>query len=210
MYKIYYIHSMIENYIDLFRYCEYLNQDDNYFILKSSKYIYRIYDAIERYYNLNANANAKSYEPTVKSSEAINTRETPINSRKVINTREMNADAKGSNTKVNESININTREMNADAKGSNTKVNESININTREMNSKSVFLLNITRKKKLFGDIREYIKKDTNKRTLNAELKEKFDKLILNNNESTNKNLIFLNNVLTDILQVDISLMGYT
>jgi len=46
MYPEYYIHSMIENFIDLFRYVEYIHTDCSKFILKGSKYIFRIYDAI--------------------------------------------------------------------------------------------------------------------------------------------------------------------
>lgn len=46
MYPEYYIHSMIENFIDLFRYIEYIHNDCSKFILKGSKYIFRIYDAI--------------------------------------------------------------------------------------------------------------------------------------------------------------------
>ena len=46
MYPEYYIHSMIENFIDLFRYIEYIHTDCSKFILKGSKYIFRIYDAI--------------------------------------------------------------------------------------------------------------------------------------------------------------------
>jgi hypothetical protein len=45
---------MIENYLDIFRYYEYINNPD-YFIFKSSKYIIRIYDAINRFYNKNIN-----------------------------------------------------------------------------------------------------------------------------------------------------------
>jgi len=49
MYPEYYINSMIENLIDIFRYIEYTNKDNNMFLSKSSKYLIRIYDAILRY-----------------------------------------------------------------------------------------------------------------------------------------------------------------
>jgi hypothetical protein len=49
MYSEYYIQSMFENLIDTMRYCEYIYKDNNKFIFKISKYLYRIYDGILRY-----------------------------------------------------------------------------------------------------------------------------------------------------------------
>ena len=49
MYKGYYIQSMFENLIDTFRYCSYIENDSNKFIIKSSKYLHRTYDAMIRY-----------------------------------------------------------------------------------------------------------------------------------------------------------------
>jgi hypothetical protein len=45
----YYVQSMLENLIDVFRYCEKINNDNFKFVLKASKYIFRIYDAIQKY-----------------------------------------------------------------------------------------------------------------------------------------------------------------
>lgn len=53
MYKEYYIHSMIENLIDTFRYYEYMKSDYKRFLLKASKYIYRAYDAMTKYLEMN-------------------------------------------------------------------------------------------------------------------------------------------------------------
>ena len=64
MYAEYYIHSMIENFIDIFRYIEYIhnhNHNYNIFILKSSKYIYRIYDAMINFLKKNNKAVISNY-----------------------------------------------------------------------------------------------------------------------------------------------------
>ena len=50
MYPEYFLQSMLENFIDVFRYVGYMNKEEGLF--KMSKYIYRVYDAIGRYYGL--------------------------------------------------------------------------------------------------------------------------------------------------------------
>lgn len=60
MYNEYYIHSMIENFIDIFRYVEYIHKDNSKFILKASKYLYRVYDAIIKYFKITKNLNNNS------------------------------------------------------------------------------------------------------------------------------------------------------
>jgi len=50
MYPEYFIQSMIENFLDIFRDLEHFGEIPAFF--KSSKYIFRVYDAIERYYAL--------------------------------------------------------------------------------------------------------------------------------------------------------------
>ncbi len=44
----YYQQSALENYIDLFRYYSKMSKNEEYAIIKSSKYIYRLYDALEK------------------------------------------------------------------------------------------------------------------------------------------------------------------
>lgn len=46
MNNYYYIESMIENYIDTFRYYHLFNEDMEYALIKMSKYIYRLYNAM--------------------------------------------------------------------------------------------------------------------------------------------------------------------
>ena len=60
MYEEFYIQSMIENFIDTFRYVEYVVEDSGKFILKASKYIFRVYDAIIRYKKIKNNLNNNS------------------------------------------------------------------------------------------------------------------------------------------------------
>lgn len=62
MYNEYYIHSMIENFIDIFRYVEYIHKDNSKFILKASKYLYRVYDAIIKYSKVNNNEIIKQFK----------------------------------------------------------------------------------------------------------------------------------------------------
>jgi hypothetical protein len=50
MYAEYFIQSMIENFLDIFRNLEHFGEVPAFF--KSTKYIFRVYDAIERYYAL--------------------------------------------------------------------------------------------------------------------------------------------------------------
>ena len=51
---------MIENFIDTFRYVEYVVKDKGKFILKASKYIFRVYDAIIRYKKMKNSLNNNS------------------------------------------------------------------------------------------------------------------------------------------------------
>jgi hypothetical protein len=60
MYEEFYIQSMIENFIDTFRYVEYVVKDKGKFILKASKYIFRVYDAIIRYKKMKNSLNNNS------------------------------------------------------------------------------------------------------------------------------------------------------
>lgn len=60
MYEEFYIQSMIENFIDTFRYVEYVVKDSGKFILKASKYIFRVYDAIIRYKKIKNSLNNNS------------------------------------------------------------------------------------------------------------------------------------------------------
>jgi hypothetical protein len=50
MYPEYFIQSMIENFLDIFRNFEYTKNVTGFF--KSTKYIYRVYDAIGKFYSL--------------------------------------------------------------------------------------------------------------------------------------------------------------
>ena len=50
MYREYYVQSMIENFLDVFRDLGYARDEVGFF--KLTKYIYRVYDAIGRYYGL--------------------------------------------------------------------------------------------------------------------------------------------------------------
>jgi hypothetical protein len=60
MYEEFYVQSMIENFIDTFRYVEYVVKDSGKFILKASKYIFRVYDAIIRYKKIKNSLNNNS------------------------------------------------------------------------------------------------------------------------------------------------------
>ena len=67
----YYVQSMLENLIDVFRYCEKIDKDNFKFVLKASKYIFRIYDAIQKY-----------LEITKKGNESLPSEETKKNNTK--------------------------------------------------------------------------------------------------------------------------------
>ena len=85
MYDMYYIHSMIENYLDIFRYYEYINNSD-YFILKSSKYIIRVYDAISRFHNKNIkNINNNMLKSMIEKKNIFNSIRTKFKNNSNIN-----------------------------------------------------------------------------------------------------------------------------
>jgi hypothetical protein len=62
MYKEYYFHSIIENLIDTMKYYEYININNNKFILKASKYLSRVYDGIIRLLNMDKNNNSNNIQ----------------------------------------------------------------------------------------------------------------------------------------------------
>lgn len=57
MFPEYYVQSMLENLIDVFRYSQKIDEDNFKFVLKASKYIFRIYDAIQEYLKITKNIN---------------------------------------------------------------------------------------------------------------------------------------------------------
>lgn len=69
----YYVQSMLENLIDVFRYSQKIGNDNFKFVLKASKYIFRIYDAIQKYLEITKNGNESSpSEETKKNNTTSN------------------------------------------------------------------------------------------------------------------------------------------